>query len=186
MLRRSWAEGELRSRLSQPETAPLQDACRILASALQPMNPFHCHLNQLFHSSPFKFSCSNSPAQISWTWHCQNRASECFDTAGVLIVMQSPHIGNGKVAPSSRWTSYDGWDYGGMKERLEKFMSTVNKEALITHAKKLFQKNCVISEPFSAGQYWACFELIADDSSLLIARARLPRHPGTGSTMIVT
>lgn len=37
-------------------------------------------------------------------------------------------------APSARWTSYDGWDWGGMKERLELFMGTINKQALVEHA----------------------------------------------------
>lgn len=38
-----------------------------------------------------------------------------------------------------------------------------------------------MSEPFSAGQYWVCFELIAEDGSLVIACVRLPRHPLTPS-----
>ena len=40
-----------------------------------------------------------------------------------------------------------------------------------------------MSEPFSAGQYWICFEIIADDGSLVIARVRLPRHPDTPATI---
>jgi hypothetical protein len=27
------------------------------------------------------------------------------------------------VPPSAGWTSYDGWDYNGMKERLERFIT---------------------------------------------------------------
>ncbi|KAK1250800.1 hypothetical protein MKX07_005355 [Trichoderma sp. CBMAI-0711] len=36
-----------------------------------------------------------------------------------------------------------------------------------------------MSEPFSAGQHWCCFELVApdDESRFLIARVRLPKHP---------
>lgn len=36
-----------------------------------------------------------------------------------------------------------------------------------------------MSQPFSAGQYWVCFELVAQDGSVVIARVRLPRHPDT-------
>ncbi|KAI9695936.1 MAG: hypothetical protein M1820_008348 [Bogoriella megaspora] len=89
-----------------------------------------------------------------------------------------------KVFPSSRWTSYDDWDWDGMKKRLQDFMGTIDKKAFITCANKMFQKNFAISEPFSAGEHWVCFELVADeDSSVVIARARLPRHPDTPSTV---
>ncbi|KAH7009377.1 uncharacterized protein B0I36DRAFT_401714 [Microdochium trichocladiopsis] len=39
------------------------------------------------------------------------------------------------------------------------------------------------SKPFSAGQYWICFEMIAEDGSLVIARVRLPRHPDAPPTI---
>lgn len=84
-----------------------------------------------------------------------------------------------KVPPSMRWKSYDDWNYNGMKERLERFMSKLNKSTLVQHAEHVMGKNFSISEPFSAGQYWACFELIAADDSLIIARVRLPRHPNS-------
>lgn len=82
-----------------------------------------------------------------------------------------------RVPPSARWTSFDSWDYNGMKERLESFMSTLNKSTLVQHAEQVMGQKFSISEPFSAGQYWACFELIAANGSLIIARVRLPRHP---------
>ncbi|KAF2237031.1 hypothetical protein EV356DRAFT_481390 [Viridothelium virens] len=91
----------------------------------------------------------------------------------------------GKELPSAHWTSYEGWDYNGMRKRLEAFMKSINKKAFLEHAEKLFEKNFTISEPFSAGQYWACFELVANDGRLVIARARLPRHPDTPSTVTV-
>ncbi|KAK0609564.1 hypothetical protein B0T17DRAFT_621611 [Bombardia bombarda] len=40
-----------------------------------------------------------------------------------------------------------------------------------------------MSQPFSAGQYWMCLEIIAEDGSLVIARVRLPRHPDTAPTI---
>lgn len=36
-----------------------------------------------------------------------------------------------------------------------------------------------ISDRFSAGQYWVCFEMVVEDASLVVARVRLPRHPET-------
>ncbi|KAK4146978.1 uncharacterized protein C8A04DRAFT_34528 [Dichotomopilus funicola] len=58
-----------------------------------------------------------------------------------------------KMRPSERWAPFDDWDYGGM------------------------------SEPFSAGQYWCCFELVApDDDRFLVARVRLPKHPESNAT----
>ncbi|KAL9087049.1 MAG: hypothetical protein Q9165_006877 [Trypethelium subeluteriae] len=91
----------------------------------------------------------------------------------------------GRELPSTRWTSYEGWNYNGMRKRLEVFMESINRKAFLEHAEKLFEKQFTVSEPFSAGQYWACFELVAGDGSLIIARARLPRHPDTPSTVAV-
>lgn len=48
------------------------------------------------------------------------------------------------------------------------------------HAETVTGQQVRMSEPFSAGQYWMCFEMVAeDDGSLVIARVRLPRHPDT-------
>lgn len=101
------------------------------------------------------------------------RITSARETSTIImqIAQQSEKI------PSSRWTSYDGWDYNGMKERLETFMARINKSALVTHAEELTGNNVSISEPFSAGQFWCCFELVDADGTLLIARVRLPRHP---------
>lgn len=66
-----------------------------------------------------------------------------------------------------------------MKERLEKFMSSINKQAIVKHANRLLSRSMSISDAFSAGQYWCCFELTAEDGALLIARVRLPPHPDT-------
>ena len=79
--------------------------------------------------------------------------------------------------PSARWESNEPWNYGGMKERLEHFMGKINKTALAEHAGAVVGKTFRLSEPFSAGQFWCCFELVADDETLVIARVRLPRHP---------
>lgn len=84
--------------------------------------------------------------------------------------------------PSSKWLSFDGWDYGGMKERLEKALKTINKTALVAHAEHIIGHKLTMSEPFSAGQYWICFELVAENSTLVIARVRLPRHPDASQT----
>ncbi|KAF2498506.1 hypothetical protein BU16DRAFT_570967 [Lophium mytilinum] len=82
-----------------------------------------------------------------------------------------------KRCPSTNWTSYDSWDYDGMKERLELFMSSIDKSALLKHVEQVTGKATTMSEPFSAGQFWCCFEFILSDESLVIARVRLPRHP---------
>lgn len=51
-------------------------------------------------------------------------------------------------------------------------------------AEHVMGQNFSISESFSAGQYWACFELISVDGSLIIAHVRLPRH--SDSTGVVS
>jgi hypothetical protein len=64
-----------------------------------------------------------------------------------------------------------------MKERLESLIGKLDKNALLRHAQLITGKKFKISEAFSAGQFWMCFEMIAEDSSLIIARVRLPLHP---------
>ncbi len=85
--------------------------------------------------------------------------------------------------PSRRWTSFDGWDYNGMKERLQAALERINRPALLHHAERIKGQKVVMSEPFSAGQYWICFEMVAEDHSLIIARVRLPRHPDLPATV---
>lgn len=69
------------------------------------------------------------------------------------------------------------WDYNGMTERLERFMSIINKSSLVEHTQLIIGQPVSISEAFSAGQFWCCFELLAGDGRLIIARVRLPRLP---------
>ncbi|KAF6803656.1 hypothetical protein CSOJ01_10732 [Colletotrichum sojae] len=45
------------------------------------------------------------------------------------------------------------------------------------HAQRIKGQRVTMSLPFSAGQYWVCFELVAEDGSLIIARVAMPRHP---------
>lgn len=87
-----------------------------------------------------------------------------------------------KMRPSKRWTSFDDWNYGGMRQRLEGFMASINKAALMEHASVVLSSTASMSEPFSAGQYWCCFELVAPDGRFLIARVRLPKHPENNTT----
>lgn len=70
-----------------------------------------------------------------------------------------------------------------MKERLESLLANLDKSALIRHAELIKGQKLTMSDPFSAGQYWICFEMVADDGSLVIARVRLPRHPDTPATV---
>ncbi|KFY00234.1 hypothetical protein O988_03428 [Pseudogymnoascus sp. VKM F-3808] len=56
-------------------------------------------------------------------------------------------------------------------------MATINKPALLKHSQALIGHPVTISEAFSAGQYWCCFELVIADGRLMITRVRLPRHP---------
>ncbi|KAK4038016.1 hypothetical protein C8A01DRAFT_48310 [Parachaetomium inaequale] len=88
-----------------------------------------------------------------------------------------------KTLPSSRWTSLDSWDYNGMQERLQTLLFKLDKSVLLRHAESVTGQRLTMSEPFSAGQYWICFELVAEDGSLVIARVRLPRHPDLPSTV---
>lgn len=82
-----------------------------------------------------------------------------------------------KALPSSRWTSLEDWDDSGMKERIESVLARIDKAALVRHAQRVCEQKYTMSEPFSAGQYWVCFELVGEDGSLVIARVRLPPHP---------
>ena len=88
-----------------------------------------------------------------------------------------------KLLPSTRWTSFEGWDYNGMKERLESALAGLNKDVLLSHAELIKGQKLSMSENFSAGQFWICFEMVAEDGSLVIARVRLPRHPNTLPTV---
>jgi len=56
-------------------------------------------------------------------------------------------------------------------------MSIINKSSLVEHTQLIIDQPVSISQAFSAGQFWCCFELLADDGRLIIARVRLPRHP---------
>lgn len=83
-----------------------------------------------------------------------------------------------KTLPSAGWASYETWTWNtDMKERLETFMKSINKEAIVAHAAEVLGESMTMSEPFSAGQYWCCFELVGSSGKLVIARVRLPRHP---------
>ncbi|KAK4033372.1 hypothetical protein C8A01DRAFT_50020 [Parachaetomium inaequale] len=84
--------------------------------------------------------------------------------------------------PSERWSSCGDWNYGGMRQRLEGFMASINKAALTEHASAVLGSPASMSEPFSAGQYWCCFELVAPDDRFFVARVRLPKHPESNAT----
>jgi hypothetical protein len=88
-----------------------------------------------------------------------------------------------KKLPSTRWTSFEGWDYNGMKERLETSLAKIDKNIILNHAQLVKRQKLSFSENFSAGQFWICFEMVAEDESLVIARVRLPRHPDTLPTV---
>lgn len=88
-----------------------------------------------------------------------------------------------KLRPSQKWTSFDPWDYGDMKQRLEHAWAQINKSVIVKQAELVVNRTFRMSDPFSAGQYWICFELVAEDESLVIARVRLPRHPELLNTM---
>lgn len=70
-----------------------------------------------------------------------------------------------------------------MKERLQTALDAIDKTALIHHAQRIKGQELIMSEPFSAGQYWICFEMVAQDKSIVIARVRLPRHPDIPATV---
>ncbi|KAF0643397.1 hypothetical protein FPSE5266_03731 [Fusarium pseudograminearum] len=84
-----------------------------------------------------------------------------------------------KCLPSENWTSYNDWNWGNMRDRLEERVSTLNMEYLKQHAETITGHTVTLSPKFSAGQYWVCFELLVADRGLIIARVRLPQHPTT-------
>lgn len=88
-----------------------------------------------------------------------------------------------RMRPSTRWTSFEGWDYNGMKERLETALAGLNKDVLLSHAELIKSQKLSMSDNFSAGQRWICFEMVTEDGGLVIARVRLPRHPNTLPTV---
>ncbi len=92
-------------------------------------------------------------------------------------------IQTSRELPSRRWASFDGWNYNGMKERLEVALKQIDKLALVRHTERVKGQKVAMSQPFSAGQYWICFEMVVKDGSLVIARVRLPRHPDTPVTV---
>ena len=53
----------------------------------------------------------------------------------------------------------------------------IDMSMLMRHAERIKDQKVIMSPLVSAGQYWICFEMIADDGSLVIARVRSPRHP---------
>jgi len=61
-------------------------------------------------------------------------------------------------------------------------MASINKTALTEHVSVVLGLPASMSEPFSAGQYWCCFELVTLDDRFLIARVRLPKHPESNAT----
>lgn len=71
-----------------------------------------------------------------------------------------------------------------MKERIEELLSKFDKSAVLRHTESLLGQKSTLSEPFSCGEYWACFEMIAQKSGMLvIARVRLPKHPNGPDTL---
>ena len=135
------------------------------------------HINQDGSDEAAKDEVSTKAGTEQPSNRVTTAASHSHDASVGGLTSSSDTTTTAKVPPSARWTSYNDWDYNGMKERLETFMSTLNKSTLVRHAELVMGQKVSISEPFSAGQYWACFELIAADGSLIIARVRLPRHP---------
>ncbi len=87
-----------------------------------------------------------------------------------------------KRRPSERWASFGDWNYGGMRQRLEGFMASINKTGLMEHASAVLGSPVSMSESFSASQYWCCFELATPDDRLLVARVRLPKYPESDAT----
>lgn len=63
--------------------------------------------------------------------------------------------------PSARWTSFEDWNFHGMKERLEIALAGINKDILLSHAELIKGQKLSMSENFSAGKHWICFEMVA-------------------------
>ncbi|EGO56029.1 hypothetical protein NEUTE1DRAFT_110609 [Neurospora tetrasperma FGSC 2508] len=102
-------------------------------------------------------------------------------TGGNLHLPPPPeHEQSKKQRPSDRWKSYDDWkDNGPMRNHLERFMSSINKDGLKSHVEQLLHSPVRLSDRFPAGQHWCCFEFsTSDERRSVIARVRLPKHPG--------
>ena len=87
------------------------------------------------------------------------------------------HLDRPKKLPSSRWTSFLGREHEDLDARLQAFLRRLDRSVLLRHAEALTGKKVTMSEPFSAGQFWLCLEMVVEDGDLIIARVRLPRHP---------
>lgn len=48
-----------------------------------------------------------------------------------------------------------------MKERLEIALAGINKDILLSHAELIKGQKLSMSENFSAGKHWICFEMVA-------------------------
>lgn len=59
-----------------------------------------------------------------------------------------------------------------MRQRLEEFMALLKKTALTEHASMVLGSLVSMSEPFSAGQSWCCFEPVAPDGASAHCTAR--------------
>ena len=64
-----------------------------------------------------------------------------------------------------------------MTKRLEDVLAKLDKGVLLHRAELIKGQKLRVGEPFSAGQYWVCLEMVAADDSPIILRVRLPLHP---------
>ncbi|KAF6804847.1 hypothetical protein CMUS01_14754 [Colletotrichum musicola] len=78
--------------------------------------------------------------------------------------------------PSKRWTSLDG-RVDDTRARLQTAITTINKSALVEHAQHIKGQDVTMSLPFSVGQCSVCFELVAEDGTLIIAKVAMPHDP---------
>lgn len=79
-------------------------------------------------------------------------------------------------SPSRRWTSLEGSD-DDSRERLQVAIGRINKCVLVEHTQRIIGQKVTMSEPFSVSQCSACFEMVAQDGSLIIAKVALPQDP---------
>ncbi|KAK3352528.1 hypothetical protein B0T25DRAFT_542180 [Lasiosphaeria hispida] len=79
-----------------------------------------------------------------------------------------------KTFPSERWSSF---------ALCESDEEEACLKAFIEHALDILGVSVTISEPFSIGQSWCCFELVAPDrEGFIIARLQIPQDPESATS----
>ncbi|KAJ2989404.1 hypothetical protein NUW58_g3484 [Xylaria curta] len=79
--------------------------------------------------------------------------------------------------PSRRWTSFGGWNYNGMKERLQAALGQIDKRALVRHAERIKGQKLTMSQPFSPASIGSAWRWLLKTGALLLPEFACPATP---------